>query len=221
MLLPRSLPHCFSSGLMVLAKSWLIPLPHDALEVRHLLLDHQLRMERNDAKNPNSGVLPIFAFNSQVGVMPLQSTKVDNTHLLAQAAHQIAANSARVEPFDTLADCECQEGLYQCRFSITKICPDCNGNFLKLCAVRNGKPHYRFAVNLVDNSQEIVAAVVGKVGNALFGKSAVEACKLNQTEGMHKITEVCNGSFWWTGMIETRVINDEIYFFLKSAERTS
>lgn len=206
---------------MALAKSWIIPLPREALEVRHLLVDHQLRMDRKDAKNPNSGVLPLFALDSHVGAMPTRSANVDNTHLLLQAANQIAAHSAIVEPMHTLADCECQEGLYECRFSITKICPDCDGSFLKLCAIRNGKPFYRFAVNLVDNTQEFLAAVVGKVGEAIFGMSAVEACKINPKEGIQKITQACNGNVWWTGKIETRVINDEIYFFLKSAERSA
>lgn len=202
-------------GLMALAKSWLVPLPDQTLEVRHMLVDHQLRVERNDPTNPSSGLLPINLPNAAQG----RSADGSNDEV-EQATHQNDPEPRTGDPISTLATCESGEGLFQCRFSITKILPECKGDLADLCNFRKGRPNYRFAANLVDHTGEVVTVVVGKVGDGLFGISAAEACKESENQGRYLISQICKAGLWWNGTVETRVVDGESYVFLKSAERS-
>ena len=218
----RSFSHvpCVISGLMAKAKSCLVPLPVETLEVRHLLIDHQFRMQRNDPSNPSSGLLPISlprtALSLAVDRQPMEANIVALG--VGDAAHG-HEEAPMANALDYLAACESGPGQYLCRFSITAILPECSYEIVRLCSVRKGNPSFRFAVNLKDLTDELVAVVVGSVGDALFGMSAFEACQESWEEGKRLLTHICQPGAFWTGVVETRVIDGESYFFLKSAER--
>lgn len=209
---------------MAKAKSCLVPLPIETLEVRCLLVDHQVRMERNDPQNPSSGLLPIsLPCSTEIAIRePPAVGREPETARGDAEVHEVPFNAD--DTFDTLSCCDSGQGQYLCRFSITQILPDCNDELVRLCSVRNGTPSFRFAVNLKDSTDELVAVVVGTVGDALFGTSAVEACRdesssSSRNRGRRLLSRVCEPGLFWSGVVETRVIDGESYFFLKSAER--
>ena len=54
-MITHSFTHCCASslsvyiGVMVEPKSWIVPIPDNTFEVRQLLVNHQLRINRNDS----------------------------------------------------------------------------------------------------------------------------------------------------------------------------
>lgn len=191
--------------IFALDKSWIVPLPNQTLEVRHLLVDHQCRMDRKEPTNPQSGLLPITLPDQKEVTAPPASPKSPENPLKACAS-------------------SVEGGTYHdCEFSITQILPDCQGMLAKLTK-RHGEEgdlRYQFAISIQDDSDatQLVALVVGGTGNAVIGYDATDVCKVDRATGTELILNIVSNKAPYKGTVRCKLIDDERYFFLESIEK--
>jgi hypothetical protein len=204
------------TGLAAHAKTWLFLLPDTTLEVRDLLRNHQRRLESIEDYNLNSGLLPLRVSNTSV----VNCAYIETSDISPMVVESPKLNG--VSFISVLKACEDNESPVQGKFRIKEILPDCNGRLLNLCRNIQGQLLYQFVINIEDDSGAMVnVLVLGKVGNSLFGKVAEEVCKEDVEQGSQRIDDVCNINVWWNGVIETRVLDEEHFFVLKSIQKNS
>jgi hypothetical protein len=212
----RGIPSNVLTGLAAHAKTWLFLLPDTTLEVRDLLRNHQRRLESIEDYNPNSGLLPLSVSNTHV---------MDDEHIKTSDIASMVTESPKshgVNFISALKACEDNESCFQGKFRIKEILPDCKGRLLSLCRNIKGQFLYQFVINIEDDSGAMVnILVLGKIGNSLFGKVAEELCKEGVEEGSQRIAGICKINVWWNGAIETRVLDGEHFFVLKSIQKCS
>ena len=236
---------------MVHQNSSLTLLPEQTHEVKALLKDHNARILRKDARNPESGILRVGGHeeDAEAARKPGDGTG-ESAHdaLFAPAAEEeqvpekVNETEEELLPLAELVNpSEVEPATYRSRFVIYGTEPQVNtetGDGLKELCVDNDnitdespeKKLYQFVLKLRDETNEIDAFVVNDVAesfmsiraSALFkGSSRGRRRHPEFYQGLKDLQALLKEGTMWEGTICTMIIGGEKFFALKSLVNVS
>mmetsp|Transcript_20159 Transcript_20159/g.44000 ORF Transcript_20159/g.44000 Transcript_20159/m.44000 type:complete len:246 (-) Transcript_20159:95-832(-) len=236
---------------MVHQNSSLTLLPEQTHEVKALLKDHNARILRKEALNPESGILRVSGHEEDAAAArePGDGTG-ESAHdaLFApvaeeeQAPEKVNESEEELLPLAELVNPgEVEPATYRSRFAIYGTEPQINtetGDGLKELCVDNDnitdespeKKLYQFVLKLRDETNEIDAFVVNDVAesfmsvraSALFkGSSRGRRRHPEYYQGLKDLQALLKEGAMWEGTICTMIIGGEKFFALKSLVNVS
>lgn len=163
---------CLQNGgpicLMVLSKSYLTPLPDLTFEVVQLLLNHALRLSRQDPLNPQSGLLPFRLGVALAG--EIESVSCQHEQLPRSKCRHVTDLLRRPPP-----------ALFTGLFHIVGVIPSLDNiatsgvvNRIFVHTDTNGY-RYSFGLRIRDESGDFDVILDNDAGEIVFGMKAAEA----------------------------------------------